>query len=87
MAAAHSWGGDIDLVSAQVVTQQPTQIHQQPTGSQVAEAGENMAVGEEELLQWAVTCLEVAGAATNHAESQVFRIGKGQNEYEKTTKC
>jgi len=53
MAAAHSWGGDIDLVSAQV-----------------AEAGENVAVGEEELLQWAVTCLEVAGAATNHAESQ-----------------
>jgi len=53
MAAAHTWGGDIDLDSVQV-----------------AEAGENLVVGEEDLLRWSVTCLEIAGASTNHAESQ-----------------
>ena len=28
-------------------------------------------MGEEDLLRWSVTCLEIAGASTNHAESQV----------------
>ena len=71
MAAAHTWGGDIDLVSVQVVPQS-TPIHQKPICSKVSEAGENIAVGEEDLLRWSVTCLEVAGASTGHAESQVF---------------
>jgi len=37
---------------------------------QATEAGEDVVVREADLLRWSVTCLEIAGASTDHAESQ-----------------
>ena len=69
--AAHTWGGDIDLDNVQVV---PKKSITQKSGSLKAiEAGEDVVVREADLLRWSVTCLEIAGASTDHAESQVLK--------------
>ena len=75
--AAHTWGGDIDLDNVQVV---PKKSLTQKSGSlKATEAGEDVVVREADLLRWSVTCLEIAGASTDHAESQVLKSSLCEN--------